>query len=81
MVSVAPMWPAWMDRWYGIVLRLIVGVGGVLVGLGLLWLANFGASFKRDVPQWDLESVLILLAGLVPIGSSLVAAFRRSKGM
>ena len=42
------LWPAWARRWYGMVLRILFGATGSMLGIGLIALANFGATFKSS---------------------------------
>lgn len=60
-------WPSWVRRWYGVVLRVLVGGAGALLGIGLIWLAGFAATFKNTRPDWDGESLTILFLGIAVV--------------
>ncbi len=72
-------WPAWSRRWFGIALRVLAGGLGTFVGLALIMLANFGATFKKDQPEWDGESLTILFLGLATILTAIAVAVRPSR--
>lgn len=55
-------------RWYGWLARLLIGLSGILLGALLVLVATFGASFKRDMPDWGAKEVVFLCFGLVIIG-------------
>lgn len=73
------LWPSWVSRWYGIVLRVLVGVLGMLAGLGLIWLAGFAATFKKTQPEWDGEALTVLFLGMVTVVVAIALAVRPSR--
>ncbi len=72
-------WPSWAGRWYGVVFRVLVGLIGTLVGLGLTWLAGFAATFKDNQPDWDGESLTLLVLGIVTAVLAIALALRPSR--
>ena len=60
-------------------LRALFGFGGFLVGMGLLWLAAFAATFETSPPEWDAEALSLAVIGLAVVGSTVVAAVRPTK--
>lgn len=72
-------WPGWSRRWYGAVARVVLGAVGVVAAAGLVLLAQFGATFKRTVPEWDAEAVTFLILGLILGAASVWAAWRPSR--
>ena len=73
------LWPGWTRRWDGMVLRILFGATGSMIGFGLIALANFGATFKKDQPEWDGEAISILILGIATIAVSLAVMFRPSR--
>lgn len=73
------LWPAWARRWYGMVLRILFGATGSMLGIGLIALANFGATFKKQQPEWDGEAISILVLGLATVTVSLAVLVRPSR--
>lgn len=71
-------WDRWMNSKRGFVLRALFGLSGSLLGLALIWVAWFGASFKRTNPEWDGEVTALLILGVAVILASLHAAVRPS---
>lgn len=72
-------WPGWVGTWYGIVTRLALGLAGVVLGLLLIFLGTFGATFGNQQPEWDFEASAVLLMGLIVVVTSLAAAIRPGK--
>lgn len=72
-------WPGWAPKWYGIALRAVLGLLGTLVGLGLVVLANFGATYKKSPPEWNGENVTVLLLGTATIVVGLAVATKPSR--
>ncbi len=72
-------WPKWANTWFGYVARLVGGLGGLVIGLLLTFLGNFGATFGNQQPDWDFEASALLLMGLVVVVTSLAAAIRPTK--
>jgi uncharacterized membrane protein HdeD (DUF308 family) len=73
------LWPEWSRRWQGWVLRVVIGVAGLLFGLVMLWLAFFAATFGSDPADWDAESVTIAIIGAAGIVAGLWVAIRPSR--
>ena len=73
------LWPGWARHWYGMVLRILLGAIGTMLGIGLIALANFGATFKKDQAEWDGEAISILILGLATITVSLAVLIRPSR--
>lgn len=72
-------WPRWSGRWFGWLLRLMIGAAGFLFGALLVWVADFGASFKQTTPEWGFEEMAILVAGLANMFASIWVLARPSK--
>ena len=53
--------------------------GGFLIGMGLLWLAAFAATFETSSPEWDAQAVGLAVIGLAVVASTSVAAIRPTK--
>lgn len=73
------LWPAWSNRWYGWVGRVFIGSVGGGLGLLLVVLADFGATYKKDVPEWGLEEVTFLVFGLAIVSASIWVLFRPAR--
>lgn len=61
---------AWRNTWYGILLRILVGINGLLTGAALVLLGFLIATvnWKTGETDWDAPSVLVVISGLlVPI--------------
>lgn len=72
-------WPSWSGRWFGWLARSVIGFLGILFGASLVVLANFGATYKKTVPEWGAEELVFLSWGLVVLGTSLWVFARPSK--
>ena len=72
-------WDPWTRRPTGLAMRVMFGGLGTVLGLTLVWASWFGASFKKSEPQWDLETRVALVLGLLVVGSTVLAAFRPTK--
>lgn len=71
MSSWFDLWPTWSSRWFGWVLRLLLGVVGGLFGFFLIVLASFGATYEQRSPEWGGEEVLFLGFGVLILCASL----------
>ncbi len=73
-------WPSWAGRWYGIVLRLLVAIWGVLLGLYLILAGYYTAvDWKTGESNWTAEAVFFIVAGIILTGYSLWGAIKPSK--
>lgn len=72
------LWPHWAGRWFGWLIRSVVGLIGVLFGAFLILIANFAVGFKAT-PEWGGEHIVILVFGLVIVGASAWVFARPSK--
>lgn len=72
-------WERWTQRPTGMALRVVFGVLGAVLGLLLVWISWFGASFKKNEPQWDFETLVLLVLGLAVVASTVLAAVRPTK--
>lgn len=57
-------WPRWSDKPSGIIVRIVGALSGLTLGGILVFLAYFGATFKKTVPDWNAENLAILGAGV-----------------
>lgn len=72
-------WPTWRGRWFGWALRAALGLSGSLLGAFFVLIANVGADFMRNDPQWDTEALVILLSGIAMLIASVWVFSRPSK--
>ena len=73
------LWDGWVRHPVGIALRILVGAAGVVFGFVLVFLAYFGATFKKPEPVWDQESAVLLMLGLAVAAVALLVAIRPSR--
>lgn len=72
-------WDRWAQQPTGVALRVVFGVLGSATGLVLVWVAYFGASFKRNEPRWNSETLVLLALGLAVVTTTVLAALRPTK--
>jgi predicted transporter len=74
------LWPSWAGRWYGIVLRLLIAVAGLIFGLFLMLGGYYTAvDWKTGESDWTTEAVFLIIAGVILAGYSLWGAIRPTK--
>lgn len=72
--------PTWSSRWFGIVVRVVMAVVGVLSGALVVWGGFFAAYFATpDQPDWDAASVAFLVFGFAVIEGSIWLGVRPSR--
>ena len=71
-------WPAWMTTWYGLLIRFGFGGLGLLGGFTLAWIGIFATAFDADSSAIG-QPIVLILVGIVLIGTSLAAAFKPTK--
>lgn len=73
-------WPSWAGRWYGILLRVLVAIWGLLVGLIGVGSGYYTAvDWKTGESDWTAEAVFLIVGGIVLASYSLWGAIRPSK--
>lgn len=60
----------------GVVLRILYALGGSALGLALVWLGWFGASFENSSPVWDGEATTLLILGAAVIVATVYASIK-----
>ncbi len=74
------LWPSWAGTWYGIVLRLLIAVAGLIFGLYLMLGGYYTAvDWKTGESDWTAGAVLLIVSGIILVGYSLWGAIRPSK--
>lgn len=72
----------WFQTWAGKTVRVFIGAGSLLAGLGLAWLGYFGFAFGRRADEFgdsQIEGLIFFALGLAIFGAGLAAAIRPSK--
>lgn len=72
-------WPTWASTGWGIAIRIVVASTGILAGAMAIFLAFFGATFKKYPAEWNLENLSLLVLGALLAVFSLWAAIRPSR--
>lgn len=74
-------WPSWSNRWFGIVVRVVVGVVGVLLSAVMVWGASLSAVFAGNLRQsvWEAGAIALFWFGIAVFGGSIWLAVRPSR--
>lgn len=72
-------WPEWMQRPFGVIVRIAGALGALTFGGFLAFWGYFGATFKQTPPVWDVQDIALVVAGVVVALSGLSWAIRPSR--
>lgn len=72
-------WPSWYREWWGIAVRVLVGVGGVAAAAFATLLAIFSATFKKNPAEWHFENLSVLVVGMLIGIAALWVAIRSTR--
>lgn len=75
-VGVAENWPSWHSRWYGYVLRVVVGAISFLASLVLVAVSSAIGGSERPA---SLDELTFQFVGWFLMGATLTAAIKPTK--
>jgi hypothetical protein len=73
-------WPDWGERWYGVLLRILVAIWGLALGAIGVFAGYFTAvDWKTGESNWSLGAGLLILGGIAFAIYCLYGAFRPTR--